>query len=490
MSTTPEREAEIVRLYFAEHWRVGTIAAQLGVHPDVVRRVLGIGESRAGGAPRPRLVDPYRGFIAETFARYPRLCATRLYDMLADRGYAGAVRTLREYVAEVRPRPRREVYLRTEPLSGEQAQIDWAYVGKLAVPGGERALWLFVMVLSYSRALWGEFVIDLTVHSLTRSLVRAACALGGVTRQWLFDNPKVVVLERRGDVVRFHPTLLELCGAMRVEPRLCAVARPEHKGKVERAIRYVRDRFLAGRTITGIAEGNTLLGRFLAEIASARPHPVLAPRTVGEVFADERARLLPLPTPLPPTDLVTPIGCDRQAFVRFDTNRYSVPTTLAERTLTLCADDVDVRVLDGPMCVARHPRSWGRRQILELSGHRAVLVAERRAAADLKGRDRLRAAAPAFGALLERWALAGPSLGMQVTRAIKLLDLYGDEVFAVAVAELVARGLRDTGALAVACDRLRRERHRPVPIDVPLPAHADDRDVIPHDLETYDDDDE
>jgi hypothetical protein len=197
-----------------------------------------------------------------------------------------------------------------------------------------------------------------------------------------------------------------------------------------------------------------------------------------------------LPTPLPPTDLVTPIGCDRQAFVRFDTNRYSVPTTLAERTLTLCADDVDVRVLDGPTCVARHPRSWGRRQILELSAHRAALVAERRAAADLKGRDRLRAAAPAFGALLERWALTGPSLGMQVTRAIKLLDLYGDEVFAVAVAELVARGLRDTGALAVACDRLRRERHRPVPIDVPLPAHADDRDVIPHDLETYDDDDE
>lgn len=49
-----------------------------------------------------------------------------------------------------------------------------------------------------------------------------------------------------------------------------------------------------------------------------------------------------------------------------------------------------------------------------------------------------------------------------MTRAIKLLDLYGDEVFAAAVAEIVARGLRDTGALAVACDRLRKERRRRV----------------------------
>ena len=88
-------------------------------------------------------------------------------------------------------------------------------------------------------------------------------------------------------------------------------------------------------------------------------------------------------------------------------------------------------------------------------------MAERRAAADLEGRDRLRAVAPDFGTLFERRALAGPSLAIQVTRAIKLLDLYGDGIFAAAVAELVARGLRDNGALAVACDRLRRDQRRP-----------------------------
>jgi len=485
--TTPELEAEIMRLYFGEHWKVGTIVAQLGIHPDVVRRVLGIGAARTPPAPRARMIDPYRAFVDETLARYPGLRATRLHDMLVGRGYAGAERTLRQYVAQVRPKPRREIYLRTEPLPGEQAQIDWAYVGKISVPGGERALWLFVIVLSHSRAMWGEFVIDLTVHSLTRSLVRAARAFGGVTRQWLFDNPKIVVLERRGEAVRYHPVLLELCGKMRVAPRLCAVRKPEQKGKVERAIRYLRDRFLAGRSITGIAEGNAQLARFIADTAHVRPHPVLAPKTVVQMLIEERPRLLALVDPLPDTDRVEPIEADRQAFIRFDTNRYSVPTDRAERSLTLVADDASVRVLDGATCIAQHARTYGKRQVIEVPAHRAALIAERHAAADLKGRDRLRAVAPDFGALLERWVQAGPSLAIQVTRAIKLLDLYGNEVFAAAVTDIVARGLRDTGALALVCDRLRKERRLPVPVDIVMPAHADDRDVVPHDLGNYDD---
>ena len=297
---SPEQCAEIARLHYAEHWKVGTIAAQLGLHPDVIENVLGVGKARAERTgPRPTLIEPYVDFVAQTLATYPTLRATRLYDMLRERGYRGGVRNLREYVRGVRPRPRKEVYLRTEPMVGEQAQIDWAYVGKLTVDGTERALWLFVMVLAWSRALWGEFVIDLTVHSLCRSLVGAARAFGGVTRQWLFDNPKIVVLERRGDAVRFHPRLLELCGALRVQPRLCAVRRPEHKGRVERSIRYLRERFLAGRIITSVADGNRALARFIDDIGHARPHPALAPRTVGDAFADEKPRLLALPRRCP-----------------------------------------------------------------------------------------------------------------------------------------------------------------------------------------------
>ncbi|MBA3819957.1 MAG: IS21 family transposase [Deltaproteobacteria bacterium] len=486
MKTTPEIEAEIVRLHYAEHWPVGTIATQLEAHPDVVRRVLGFGEARAPSQLRPRIVDPYRAFIDDTLHRYPKLLATRLYDMIRERGYGGSVRTLRDYVALVRPRPKREAYLVTETLPGEQAQVDWAYVGKVAVPGGERALWVFVIVLAHSRAMWGEFVIDLTVHSLCRSLVRGAAAFGGVSRQWLFDNPKVVVLERVGTAVRFHPTLLALSAAMRVEPKLCAVRKPRHKGKVERAIRYLRDRFLAGRSITGVDDGNRALAKFIEEIAHVRPHPTIAQRSVGDVFADERARLLSLPDPLPETARVEPVQVDSQALVRVDTNRYSVPSDHAQHVRTLVVDDRTVRVVDGTTVLAEHARSWGRRQLFEKPEHRAALVAKRPAARDLKGRDRLRAVAPTFDRIVARWAVSGSSLGLRVTRSIKLLDLYGDDVFAAAAADLDARGLADVGTLAIACEQRRKDRRRPVPVELVLPAHLDDADVIPHDLAAYD----
>ena len=486
MKSTPELEAEMLRLHYAEHWPVGTIATQLSAHPDQVRRVLGLGAGRASAQMRTRLVDPYRPFIDDTLARYPTLRATRLYDMLRERGYPGSIRTLRDFVASVRPRPRRDPYLLTETLPGEQAQVDWAFVGKLAFPGGERALWLFVMVLGHSRAMWGEFVLDLSVHSLCRSLVRGAGALGGVPRQWLFDNPKTVVLERVGPVARFHPTLISLCAAMRVEPRLCAVRKPEHKGKVERAIRYLRDRFLAGRAITGVDDGNRALARFIEEIAHHRPHPTIAQRTVGDVFGDERARLLSLPDPLPETARVEPVQVDRQAFVRVDTNRYSVPTDHAEKIRTLVVDDRLVRVLDGSTVLAEHTRAWGRRQVIELPEHRAALVVQRRAARALKGRDRLRAVAPMFDRIVARWETSGSALGRRVSQAIQLLDLYGDHVFAAAAADIDARGLADVGALAVACEQRRKHSKRPIPIALVLPKHLEDDDVIPHNLESYD----
>jgi len=105
MKSTPELEAEIVRLYYAEHWKVGTIATQLGAHVDQVRRVLGLDEPRSASPPHPRIVDPYRPFIDEQLRRYPKLLATRLYDMVRARGFAGSVRTVREHVALVRPSP-------------------------------------------------------------------------------------------------------------------------------------------------------------------------------------------------------------------------------------------------------------------------------------------------------------------------------------------------------------------------------------------------
>ena len=87
MTLAPEVEPEIHRLFFAEHWKVGTIARQLNVHHDVVRRIVGAlpKRTRSPGGRLPRL-DPYREFIVEQLAQYPRLRSTRLYDMIRARG--------------------------------------------------------------------------------------------------------------------------------------------------------------------------------------------------------------------------------------------------------------------------------------------------------------------------------------------------------------------------------------------------------------------
>ena len=488
MTVSREVEAEIARLFHAEHWKVGTIARQLGVHEDVVRRVIG-GEGKKSRTTRaaPSAVAPYVDFIRETLERYPKLCSTRLGDMLRERGFSGSARSLRRFVRQVRPKGEREAFLRLDTLIGEEAQIDWAYVGQLPVDGdGHRSLWLFLMVLSWSRAAWGEFCFDTTVHSLLRSLVRGASYFGGTPRRWLFDNPKIVVLERHGHAARFHPLLVDLASAMRVELRLCNPYRGNEKGRVERKIRFLRHRFLEGRDIHGMEQGNTELLSFLDRVGHEQRHPHLKARTIAECLAQEKQRLLPLPIPLPATDLVMPVAIDKTAFARFDTNLYSAPPDYAQETLTLVADDRVVRLLDGQKVLAEHRRSWGHGQKIESPEHRAEIVRRKRGAYVSTGRERIRAAAPGMDRLIERWVDAGRNVGSMVAQTGKLLDLYGLDVFRKAIAETIERGTHDPGEIGVLCEKHRRTAETPLPLDIQLGEHVPDRDVIPHDLGGYD----
>ena len=86
--------------------------------------------------------------------------------------------------------------------------------------------------------------------------VEAFRFFGAVPRVILYDNLKSAVLEREGDAVRFHPTLLGLAGHYRFEPRACAPYRPNEKGRVERAIRDVRENFFAARDFTSLEDLN------------------------------------------------------------------------------------------------------------------------------------------------------------------------------------------------------------------------------------------
>jgi transposase len=223
--------AEIRRLFFAEHWRVGTIATQLGLHPDTVRRALATERFVRPAIMRPSQLDPYRPFLQETLQRYPRLRATRLFEMLRQRGYPGSVVQLRRVVRTLRPVPAAEAYLRLTLLVGEQGQADWGSFGTVTIGHATRRLSAFVLVLSWSRALHAVFTLDQTLESFLRGHVEAFQAFQGVPRVVLYDNLRSAVLERQGDAIRLHPRLLELCGHYHFVPRPCAVAAAHEKAQ-------------------------------------------------------------------------------------------------------------------------------------------------------------------------------------------------------------------------------------------------------------------
>ena len=489
MTIPLETEADIRRLSKVEGWSVGTIASQLNVHHSVVARVLDL-KPNLGTAnttePRPKLIDSHIDFIVETFERYPRLPGSRMYDMIKARGYEGSERTARRNIAPLRPVPQKEAYLRLSPIIGEQAQVDWARTGQLAVKGGVRPLWLFVAVLSWSRAMFAEFVFDLTADSLRRSLRRMGEFYEGQPRQWLFDNPKTVVLQRHGGAARLHPLLVQSSSDYCVQARLCAPRKGNEKGRVERAIRYLRSRFLSGRQIYSIEQGNKELMEFIHTIAHPRPHPTIPNRTVQTCFEQERSVLLELPQSPPCTNTIRPVAVDKTAFIRFDTNSYSVPPEFVGRTLTVVADDRTLRIVNGDTGVASHRRCWGRRQTLELPFHREAILKQKHAAKPAKGLDLLRSAAPKIDVLVERWVEAGYNVGSVISRATTLLGLYSPRLFGEAVDAVIRQGTHDVSAIALHCEQLRRDANLDVPIPVTLGDHVPEVDVIPHDLEKYD----
>jgi transposase len=220
--------ARIRQLYYGEHWKVGTIAAELALHAETVRGALSEAP-RIAPPPRPSPVDGYQAFIEELLREHPRLRATRIFEMVRLRGYTGSVRQLRRRVARLRP-VHKEAFLRLRSFPAEQAQVDWAHFGQVRVGGTQRKLSCFVMTLSYSRALYLEFFFDQSLASFLRGHVRALSFFGGSARAVLYDNLRSAVLERHGQGVHFHPRLLELCAHYHFAPRPCAPARGNEKG--------------------------------------------------------------------------------------------------------------------------------------------------------------------------------------------------------------------------------------------------------------------
>lgn len=210
-----------------------------------------------------------------------------------------------------------------------------------------------------------------------------------------------MVLERRGEAIRFHPRFLELSAHYHFATRPCRPARGNEKGRVERAIQYVRHSFFAARPFTTLTDFNRQALEWRNQVAHQRPWPGDDSRTVAQVFEEEKPRLLPLPVHPFSCDLTSTVRADKTLWVRFDLNDYSVPTQALGRTLTLVASPTRVRLLDGATEIASHPRSYDRHELVEEPAHRQALLEQKRKALGSTPGGRLAILVPESPAFLQ-----------------------------------------------------------------------------------------
>ena len=268
------------------------------------------------------------------------------------------------------------------------------------------------------------------------------------------------MLERRGDAIRFHPSLLGFAGHNRYEPRPVAVARGNEKGRVERSIGYIRRAFFAARRFADLDDLNAQADDWCRGLAADRRCPGEPDRTVREVFAEEARHLLSLPDdPAPLLERVA-VKVGKTPYVRFDLNDYSIPHTHVRRTLTVLADIHELRVVDGAQVIALHRRSYDRGAQIEQTEHLQALIDQKQATRQHRATDRL----------------------------AQVLDRYGAADLQAAIREALDRDVPHPNAVRLALEHRREQRGEAPPIDIDLPADVRARDapVQPHALETYD----
>jgi transposase len=483
-----ELEAQILRLYAVEKWPVGTICRQLGVHHQSVERVL----AQAGLRQDDRVVrsslDAWLPLIEDTLRKYPGLCASRLYQMAVERGHRGSPDHFRHYVSRHRPRRSAEAFARLRTLPGEQGQVDWGHFGVVKVGRALRRLVAFVLVLSFSRRIFLRFGFDQGMAGFLDGHQRAFEHFGGVTRVLLYDNLKSAVLERVGDAIRMHPTMLSFAMHHGFEARPVAVARGNEKGRVERSIRYVRTNFFGARQWKDLDDLNAQALAWCDEVAAARPWPEDRTRTVQQAIEQETPLLLPLPADRYPVAERREVHVGKTPYVRFDLNDYSVPHDLVQRTVVVFATPGEVRVVDGDKVVATHARSYDKHATVENPQHIAALIAHKRKARHHRAQDRLIEAVPQVRELLTLLAVRGDALGSAVGYLVKLHDRYGPADFAQAIAQALAANTPHPNNVRLLLERIRHQRGLPEPIVVPLVTapHLQGLHVRPHELHTYD----
>jgi transposase len=331
------------------------IAAVLGVSRNAVRRALRAKTVPTGSRRRLRGVklSPYTAQIGAWMRDDAKRhwTAERIFDELQTLGYDGGRTVLKEYVATVRPRKPTMGEARFYVKPGQQMQVDWGEMGRVSIGGVERKVYAFVAIMAWSRALFICATTDMQLLTWLDCHRRAFEFFGGVPREVLIDNLKTGVASRAGKTIQWHASYNELAVGFGFRPLAHFPMRPKTKGRVERIVRFARERFFAGREIADLSQTNLEALQWLRERANTRVHRITRERPCDR-FEIERAALAPLHE----YDVVleqTRIA-DAYGLVNVKGVRYSVPAMHARKPAIVQVRVDSLRILIDGEIVAQH----------------------------------------------------------------------------------------------------------------------------------------
>ena len=221
---------------------VSAIARQLGLDRKTVRTHIAKGLTAPAYKPRPpqpHLIDPFAPYLRERLAAFPTLTGRRLWRELAERGYRGGYTAVTDLLRDLRPPRTTGFEVRFETPPGAQAQVDFAQfiVEFTDQPGVKRIVWLFSMVLGYSRLIWARFVLHQDLQTVLRCHMAAFAAIGGVPGEVLYDRMKTAVIGEDPDgLVIYNRALLDLARHYGYQPRACRPYRAKTTDEVEQPL--------------------------------------------------------------------------------------------------------------------------------------------------------------------------------------------------------------------------------------------------------------
>ena len=269
------------------------------------------------------ILEPYYQIIKD-YLEQDDYQATWIFERLKRMGYAGSYDTLKVYVRTIKEQKTRLAYIRFETEPGLQAQFDWGDFQVQEPDGKTTTIHAFAMVLGYSRAMYVAFVERCTLDVFMDCHIKAFHYLQGIPGEILYDNMKNVVIGREHGKAVFNIEFLYFAHHYGFQPTVAPPYSPWVKGKVERPMDYIRERFWRGYSFSAIQKANEDVMTWLNETANRRIHG-----THREVVHERWSKEIPCLKPLPPGDYDTSVKVFRKVYkdcqLSYNGNRYRVP---------------------------------------------------------------------------------------------------------------------------------------------------------------------